>query len=314
MGSVSIKDIMRSFARSWVHHTGMQLATLSVLTATFTVVVFVIALSLNMKRVLTAWGDNIEVTAYLKDEMRENQTAALQRKIEELQSVSSVKYVARETATASFKSQMATYAPDLLSDSDFMNPFPASFRVTLKGGVDSEKSVQNLEQLAGALKHFDGVEDVSYGQSWVKTYSAFFTAVATSGGVIISILLLGGLFVIGNSIRASIGMRREEIEILELIGATASMIRRPYVTEGFLMGATASILALLFNMGFFVWESNAIKSNLAIGRLSSIISFVDVWQGLFILIVGSLLGALGAWLAIRRVNDGWSAAQQRNGA
>jgi cell division protein FtsX len=61
----SIKDDLKSFKRSWVHHTGMQLATLTVLAATFSVIVFVLSISMNFKRILASWGDGVQMTVYL---------------------------------------------------------------------------------------------------------------------------------------------------------------------------------------------------------------------------------------------------------
>lgn len=309
-GSATLKDDLRSFRRSWVHHTGMQLATLSVLTATFAVVAFVLSLSMNLERVLSSWGERVELTAYLVEKADEPTVAAIRKQLEALQGVEKLTFTTRESATEKFKTQMASYAPGLLSDADFANPFPASFRVSLKGGITGERDVKVLDQVAAKIRTIDGIEDVSYGESWVKTYSSFVSVIATSGGVMVAILLMGGLFVVGNSIRASIAARREEIEILELIGATASMIRRPYVAEGAMMGAVASVFAIVLNYAIHLWQASLMSSNIALGSLAQQFTFMSPIMLLAFVLAGSVLGAIGAWLTVRQINDGWSASQR----
>lgn len=310
MVTTSIKDDLRSFRRSWVHHTGMQLATLTVLAATYSVVAFVMALSLNLKKVVTSWGQELQLTVYLREEMDEASTAELKRQVATIGQVAELSYVPREQATANFKSQMASYAPDLLSDADFSNPFPASFRVKLRGGVQTDGDVGKLEALADRLSKLEGVEDVSYGQSWIRNYSSFVGTLTTSGGVVALILLTGSLLVVGNSIRSSISARREEIEILELVGATAAMIRRPYVSEGLVMGALAAAVALALNFALYVWQLEVMSKSFVMARLVTQFSFFDVVSMSGFVAIGAAMGALGAWLTVSRINDGWSARQR----
>jgi cell division transport system permease protein len=309
MVTSSIKDDLKSFKRSWVHHTGMQLATLTVLAATFSVIAFVLSLSMNFKRILASWGDGVQMTVYLNEDVSDDGAAKMKAELASMNDIRDVTYIPRDVATDNFKKQMASYAPDLLGDSDFANPFPSSFRLSLKGGVATDKDVSRLEGLASVVKSMAGVEDVSYGQSWVQNYSSFVSTLNTSGGVMAFILLAGSLLVIGNSIRASISTRRDEIEILELVGATSSMIRRPFVVEGLLMGALAAAVALALNLVLLSWQKSMMSSSLVLSRLVPMMSFLDIGSLILFCVLGSAMGALGAWLTVRRINDGWSAKQ-----
>ena len=303
-------DSLKSFRRSWVHHTGMQLATLSVLTATFSIVAVVLSLSLNVKKFLVSWGDSVQVTAYIEENVGDVRLDQIQKQIEAMTAVAKVAHTPRDVATENFKTQMASYAPDLLTDSDFANPFPASFKISLKGGLKTDEDMKQLEKVAADISAIKGIEDVSYGQSWVKSYATFVSALAASGGTTIAILLLGGLFVIGNSIRASITARREEIEILELIGATASMIRRPYVVEGALLGCTAAVIAIVISFAVQTWQVSLLSQNLELARLVSQVSFLGALVAISFIAFGTFLGGFGAWMTVRKINDGWSAAQK----
>ena len=307
-----LSNDLKSFKRSWLHHTGMQLATLSVLTATFAVVALVLSLGLNVNRILASWGETVQITAYLDENVAADKVSSIQSQLEKLPSVETVVHIPREVATQNFKSQMASYAPDLLTDSDFENPFPASFRINLKGGVHTEQDFAALEKIAAAVGKVEGIEDVSYGQTWVKSYASFVNAIAASGGVMVLILLAGGLFVVSNSIRASITARREEIEILELIGATSSMIRRPYIVEGAAMGFVAALIALGLCFGIQAWQLSLVSKNLELARLAHQVTYLGPALTLAFVACGTFLGAFGAWATVRRINDGWSALQRQS--
>ena len=246
------------------------------------------------------------------DGVNPSRVAALETEIKRVPGVEKITYISREVATENFRGQIASYAPDLLSDADFANPFPASFRISFKGAVKGPEDLKVLDKLAKRLGELDGVEDVSYGESWVRNYSSFVSTIAAGGVTLMVVLLIGGLFVIGNSVRASIATRREEIEILELIGATTHMIRRPYIVEGAFMGAAASLSALILNFFFHLWQMNLLHSSVALGRLAGQFSFMGFGFCSLFIVGGAALGALGAYLTIRRINTGWSALQKAN--
>lgn len=307
--SSSVRDDLKCFRRSWVHHTGMQIATLTVLAATFSIAAFVTSLSFNLSRILASWGNGVQLTVYLNDDVGDQATQQLKHELSNMELFQEITYVPRETATLNFKTQMASYAPNLLADADFSNPFPASFRLALRGGIANDKDVSKVEKIAASIQAMPGVEDVSYGQSWVRNYSSFVTTLYTAGGVMAVVLLIGSLFVVGNSIGTSIASRREEIEILELVGATALMIRRPFVAEGLVTGMLAAAIALLLNYALHLWEKSVLASSLALSRLVPLMSYLDFATIVAFLLLGAAIGAFGAWLSVRRINDGWSAKQ-----
>lgn len=302
-------DDVKVVVRSWRQHFGMQFATLTVLTATFSVVAFMLCLAFNFQRVLTVWGDQVQVSAYLQDNMGEPALSDLKKEILERPDVSGLDYISKEKAADLFRDQMASYAPDLMSDSEFATPFPASLQIHLRDVGGSEGKVANLEKLAKELEKKDGIEDVSYGQSWVSNYASFLGVVQSIGLVIGAILLFGSIFIVANSIRTLISGRREEIEIFELIGATSGNIRRPYIFEGIILCAVAAAGALAVNALLYGWQIAMMKKTLAFARMAQEFQFLTPSQVALFFAVACVLGGLGAWVTVRSLNDGWSAAR-----
>lgn len=306
---MAIVDDVKNISRSWRQHFSLQSATVIVLTATFSVVIFMLSTTLNFQRVLAVWGEQVQVSAYLDDDLDEASVAQLRSEIEKRPDVAGVDFVSKEKAAFTFRDQMASYAPDLMSDSEFATPFPASFQIRLKEDPKEQTRVPALEKLALEIQKLHGVEDVSYGQSWVKNYSSFVGVMKSIGFLLGLILLLGSLFVVANSIRTLVSGRKEEIEILELIGATSPHIRRPYIVEGVLLAAIAATVALTLNIVVYGWLVVAMKKSLAFARISQEFTFLNGWQILLVLGAACLWGGLGAWLTVRSLNSGWAAAR-----
>lgn len=286
----------------------MQFATLTVLTATFATVGFMICLSLNFQRVLTVWGEQVQVSAYLEDGLDPIALQNLKTKLEERSDVAKVQYISKEKAAELFRDQMASYAPDLLSDSEFATPFPASLQVHLRDSQKTDGHVAELEALATELSATAGVEDVSYGQSWVRNYASFVGVIEAIGGLIGLILVLGSVFIVANSIRTLISGRRDEIEIFELIGATSSHIRRPYIVEGAMLCFAAALGAVAVNAALYSWQLDVMKKSLAFARMAQELSFLSIPQVFAFLAASAILGGFGAWLTVRSLNTGWAAA------
>ena len=292
--------------RTWKQHFTMQMATLVVLTGTFTIVCISFLIHQNLNKVLTQWGDSIRMSVFLKQETSENDN--LIKKIEKFEGVDSFEYISKDSAAKLFKEQVRSYVPDLLFDTDFQNPLPASYEVKFNKDWSRDK-FNELASFARELLSDDNVEDVSYGQSWVKNYATVVDKFNKSSWLLILILLSGSLFVIGNSIRSSISQRREEIEILELIGSTTWSIRAPYLFEGFLLGLISSVLSLVITYLVYTWQLRVFDSGVGILGGTYAMGFLSIQKQFLVLLIGSLFGVVGAHFCVARINSGWAALQ-----
>ncbi len=307
----SVSRITSHVSKSWHHHLPLQLATMIVLIASFVVVSGVITMSYNLNRVLTLWGESMQVSVYFNENSTEQNISYVKKFLDENQKVEKPKYVTKEAALSVFKEQMASYAPDLLSDKDLVKFIPSSFQFGLKKHINPEEQLETMQTLAASLKVMGGVEDVSYGQEWVKSYSTLTRVLSWGGEFFIVIIAISAAFVMANSIHSSIAQRRGEIEVLELVGATANYIRIPFVCEGALMGGVASSLALALSYGVFSSLKNYLHNQIAFLQLSSQIQFIGMDILLAVIIFGVIAGALSSWICVRHINDGWAAIQSK---
>ena len=295
------------------HHTSLMLATILVLTGSFFVSGGLLLVGQNLNKILTLWGESLQMSVYLKENTTPDQVHLLQRRLTNDRRVARAEWVSREAALAGFLEQMASYAPDLLKDAQLVKFIPESFQIQLSDVVTSALQLDTLKTLADELKSNEIVEDVSYGQDWVRTYAQVVRLLSSLGSWVILLLITAAAFVISNSVSSSLQQRRSEIEVLELVGASKNFIRAPFLVEGVFVGLISTVLAMgLLGTGFWALR-NQLHDQITFLQLSHHLSFFS-WGALFgFALFGMLIGSLSAQLSLRKLNDGWAASRAKQG-
>ena len=300
-----MKRCVNHIIKNWRSHGATQLSTFAVLIGAFFIIILSLLIDQNLRLLFKQWGQSLQVSLYLEDNLREPQRKGIRSFLEESEYFEDIKYVSKEKAFQDFKSQMSIDITGF--DKGFGNPLPASFEMKIIGSL-AYKVKGEINNFFQELKSHEGVEDVSYGKDWVQNYISFLTAFSYISSTLIIVLLSGSLFVIGNSIRSSVSHRQKEIEIFELVGATPSFIRRPYIVDGLFIGGLSSSLSLLICYLLFNHQSQYLSEQM--GLLSTQLSFFSIHTIIPIILMGMLVGSLGSWLCVSRLNSGWSAARR----
>ncbi|HHL39204.1 MAG TPA: ABC transporter permease [Deltaproteobacteria bacterium] len=203
---------------------------------------FFLVVFVNVNSMLEAWSDRTHIVVYLDDGAVKD-VEALKKKVAALAGVVGVRYVSKVEALAALKEDLEGH--EELLDGVGPDALPASLEVKL----DAE-SIESggLERVVSVISGFDWAADVQYGAEWAERFASivrFVEGLALWLGVF---LLAAAVFIISNTIRLTVYARREEIEIMRLIGASARFIRVPFLIEGIvqgLMGGAAAALMLL---------------------------------------------------------------------
>lgn len=289
----------------------LKISTLVVVTACFVVIGASLLISTNFKNILTMWGEDVQMTVYLSQDMSQQGREDLEKYLKDTGKVGDISYVNQEKALGDFRTQLASYAPDISKDDELLKLIPASLQVRLASDIPAKDQMQVLQTLAADLKAKQGVDDVSYGQDWVEKYGALVTAVEITMQLLGIVILAATLFVMSNAIRASVQAHRDEIVVMEMIGATSSMIRKPFLREGALLGVLSSTLAVVMCYLVYVGFRNLLVTKLSFLQLGQHLTFIHPAAIATLIVGGTVLGALGSYLCVRRINDGWAAASQR---
>ncbi len=300
--------ILRHLVKTWKHHSGLQLTSLIVMTASLSVILFFFLLSQNFSRLVTFWGNEFQLTAYLVSTAKHEDVQDLIQKIQENPSVQNIGFISQEDSIRSFQNQMNHIAGDLIKDVDVLKLIPASLEVRLKEDIPFDQRSVLLANLAEQVKQSTWVDEVTYGQDWIQRYAQFVKGFQSLGGLISILLVAGVFFVISNSLQTSIDQRREELEVLEIIGAGRWTIRGPFLFEALFLSLVASFLAMILDFVVFDLLAQEMRENLALVSIAKQVRFLNLSQLAAFLAVAVFVTISIAYLRVRSINTGWSTA------
>lgn len=196
-------------------------------------------LSRNLEVLLTRWGEELQITAYLDPALEESERVKMAELIEKLPEVERTTYTSEALAMRRFRQDLGGLSGIL--DGLEGNPLPPSIEVRVP---PEHRTAGEIAELAKQVGLMEGVRDVQYGQEWVERYRIFLELVSALGAGLAVILIFVGWSSISNLIMLTVYARKDEIEILKLVGATDRFVRTPFLLEGLVQGLVASLLAL----------------------------------------------------------------------
>jgi cell division transport system permease protein len=273
-------------------------ALISTITIAFTMVLFGLFLLvyLNLNSLVGSLRQEIKVILYLRDGISGKELSALQEKLGEQPGVSNIAYVSKLQALEEFRRSME--GQDILFRGLGDNPLPASFELTMEKKFQSSEAIQRVAQ---QLKDLKGVDNIQYGREWVENVNRVLETVRVGGALIGLVLGLAAGVIISSTIRLTVLSRLEDMEVLQLIGATRSYILMPFVLEGGLLGLTGGAVSiLLLRMVYELAGSRLAEMKGFLGGAVTLMFLPAPWLLLF-LAVSAGLGCAGSLLSIRRL-------------
>jgi cell division transport system permease protein len=193
----------------------------------------------NMQELLDEFGDELRVTAYLETDIAAEGLSDLVARARQLPGVEAVEGVSADEALARFRESVGTGSA--LLEGVEGNPLPASLEFSL---TPERRSAEGLEAVVADIEALPGVVSLSSGREWVESYLRAVALVRGVGSGLGAILALATLLIVTNTIRLGIFARRDELEILSLVGASRAFVQAPFLLEGVIQGAAGGAIAL----------------------------------------------------------------------
>jgi cell division transport system permease protein len=223
-------EVLRNFSRN----AGMQVTAIG----TVAITIVLLGLFLFVRAAVADLGarllDQIEISAYLRSDATQTQISAVARYLAQDSRVASARFVPRAVGLAELRSRTkGTIDTALLTE----NPLPDKFRIKVRRTDD-------VPAVAAGVRRLGGIQNVVYGQKIVARLIQLGAVLRRVGiGVIVVFFVVAGI-IISNTIRLTVFARRREIAIMQLVGATNTYIRLPFICEGMLAGALGALLAV----------------------------------------------------------------------
>ncbi len=232
--------------------------------------------------------ENISISVMLKENAADDMVISYMQRLERTSYVKKAEFISREQAAKELSNELGEDFVQFLG----YNPLPASIDLQLRSGYANTDSIARIEK---QLLRSNLVKEVVYQKSLIDQVNSNIRKITL---VILSfslILLMISVILINNTIKLSIYARRFLIRSMQLVGATETFIRLPFIKKSIVHGVIASIIAIMLLIGTLY---------LARQRMPEIAALQDVKQfSLFfagILVLGILLSAFSTWFAVNK--------------
>ena len=279
----AFRDTFRLLFRHW----GLSLLTLLTAASVLYILGFASLFAMNMRYMISRIEGALVVQAYMKRGETAEQAIELVRSSP---LVLNVRAISPEEALERLRAKLGNQAQavTLLGE----NPLPWSLEIQVQ-------RAEHITPLVRDLMVLPSIEEVLYAGKLVERLATISRASSAVSGVILLLTLLISTLVIFNTIRIAIYSRKEEIEVMLLIGATSTYISLPFVFQGMLLGAGGALVAIL---GLGSTYSSAIEA------VRSTLAFVDIIDNrrilaqfyVFLFAAGATTGWMCSWLAVHR--------------
>ncbi|OIP58104.1 MAG: hypothetical protein COX79_04895 [Candidatus Levybacteria bacterium CG_4_10_14_0_2_um_filter_36_16] len=256
----------------------------------FTISMFAILTILSI-RLINYFETRPQLTVFFKDTAKQEEIKGLEEQLKATLKVATISFVSKEEALKIYKEQ--NKKDPILLDLVTADILPSSIEV-------QAIKAEYLSDLASIVKGSDIVEEVIFQKDIVDTLIAWTNAFRKIGIVVISVLAIVSLFIILTIIGIKITLRREEIEIMRLIGASNWFIRAPFLLEGMMYGFFGALIGWTVSVGILLYSTPALESFLkgvAVLPISPIMLFELFALELFL---ACFFGAFASYLAVLR--------------
>lgn len=299
---INVKRVARYGLISFVRNGFVSLAAVLIMTITLFVVAGLFMFGAALSSTLKELTEKVDVTVYFTTAAPEEEVLAIRSSLEALPEVAAVTYVSREEALAAFRErhkndQLTIQALDELAE----NPLGASLEVRAKQTSQYESIAKFLEeqQGSGAAASIDKV-NFYQNKTAIDRLTNIIETSKRLGSVVALVLGLVSLLITFNTIRLAIYTSRDEIGVMNLVGASRWFVRGPFVVAGILYGTISGLVVLVLLYPLTLWLGPG--SERFLGSFNVFTYFIGAFPLIFFVVMGSgiALGALSSYLAVRR--------------
>lgn len=248
----------------------------------------------NVEDITRDWQGRAQVSVFLKQEVALETARSMERELSLRPEVETTELISADQALSEFKAQSGFGAAlGILGE----NPLPASIVLHLGRGFEDPEAIEQLVQRIAARPEVDLAQ---WDMAWVQRLHVILMLIQRGVTVLAVLLVLAVVIIISNTIRLAISNRRDEIEIMKLIGATEGFVRRPFLYGGVLQGLLGALCASAIVFVCIALLRGPVAQLVSLYHADFDTSGIDLKLVVTLLAAGATLGWLAAWAAVGR--------------
>lgn len=284
--------LREGWASLWRTRASSVFAVLAIALATAVLGVLLL-LTWNVERMLARWTSAAELSVFLRDDATSEQRGAIEAVIDGSGAAEGRQYLSKADALMIFRREFTELAS--LTDSFENNPFPASVEVRLRAAAEADGRAEALVRQAAAL---DGVADVRYDREWLSRMASGLAVVRGAGFALGALMALAAAVTVAAVVRLALHARRDEVEIMQLVGSPLAFIRGPFVAEGLMQGGLGAVAAVALLWLGFAGVAAGWGGEVAV-LLGGPLEFLPVRSCAYLITGGMAVGGAGGFAASR---------------
>jgi len=247
----------------------------------------------NSSEIINSWKRGLRIMAYLKPHIPKADLTNLEHSIQSLDGVHTLRFISKQEALDRLKAQLKHQS--FLFEDLSENPLPDSFEIRMTA---STGSWQKIESLAAQIESLALIEEVEYGRRWIGRFVRIISLFRLAGYAMGALFFIATVFIVANTIRLVIYSRREEVEIMRLVGATDRFIKMPFYIEGLIQGGLGAFIGLVMLFISFFFISANIEQGVSPGLFRP--QFLSPTTIGGILLGSMLVGWLGCYISLKQ--------------
>lgn len=287
----AFKSIFRNFS--------LSIASIICTTITLIIVAIAIIFSANVNNFTKDIENTLTILVFVDKNATEDDITLLKSRIIEIKNIRSDELIYKDKETLKEETMKNTDESSALysimkSWTEETNPLESEFIVSVK-------DVEDLKNTVSALKKIDKVSNVQYSEDVVDNMIPVFDVVKKVTLVIILGLIIVTVFLICNTIKLTIFARKNEIEIMRLVGTSNFVIKLPFVIEGLFLGIIGSIIPIALTIWGYIFAFDRLEGHLFTNYIKMItpIPFA-LYTSIVLLAIGGIVGMFGSYITVRK--------------
>lgn len=294
--------ITKTGTRNFVRNAWLSTAATAVMAVTLTLVAIAYISNVALTNTIQTVVQKIDISVFLKDSATPDQVNALKAKLEQVDNVQGVKYLSKKDALEEYRRQNADNPKLLEAVNETDNPLPASLQIKAKdpNKLGPITAALNDPAVKPILAERNAISYSGERKATIDKIIQTSNFIKATGIVASVIFIVISTLIIFNTIRMAIFTRREEIEIMKLVGATPWFIRGPFIFEASLYGIIAAAISMIFIYGVVVSSAPRLGNYIDTQNIVGFFQHNIFLVGLALLLIGVSIGAASSMVALKR--------------
>ena len=230
----SISGAAKSIARNF----SLSMASITCTVITLILVSLGLLVSYNVNNITKDIEKELTIVVFMQKDITKEELKTTEEKLKKIDNVEKVTFTSKETIKNDMMSEYPSFSKMMDSWKENDNPFQDSYIIKVK-------DVRDINETVTTIKNLDKIDLVKYSESTIGELIKIFDAIKTGTIILVVGLILVTAFLINNTIKITIFSRRNEIDIMRLVGTSNTVIKLPFLFEGLFIGVLGSIIPIL---------------------------------------------------------------------